>query len=240
MNGTPILPQADQKAAFVEAMFDRIAPRYDLLNRICTLHLDQRWRRHAIALAAPTVADVVLDLGCGTGDLAEMAAATGARVIGIDPSAGMLAAMRRRGAAAAVQQVDSAQPLRADAARLPFPDGSATVAISGFALRNFTSIEAVFAEITRVLRPGGRIVLLEVDTPTFAPLRWLHALHFRRLVPAIGSLLSDADAYRYLPESTVYLPSEDQMRELMARMGWHNLGKVRLFGGVAQILHARR
>ena len=224
------LPAAEDKAVFVEAMFDRIAPRYDLLNRICTLHLDQRWRRRAVSLAEIRRDDVVLDLGCGTGDLAEMAAATGARVIGVDPSAGMLGAMQQR--------CVPALPLRADASCLPIRDASASVILSGFALRNFASIEAVFADMTRVLRPGGRIVLLEVDEPTFPPLRWLHALHFRTVVPAIGRLLSDAEAYRYLPESTVYLPPETEMRALMTRMGWCDIRKVRLFGGVAQILCA--
>jgi demethylmenaquinone methyltransferase/2-methoxy-6-polyprenyl-1,4-benzoquinol methylase len=232
MTSRAALPAPENKAAFVEAMFDRIAPRYDLLNRICTFRLDQTWRRRAIAIAAISADDVVLDLGCGTGDLAELAAATGARVIGVDPSAGMLAAMQQRRM--------PAFPLRADASALPVHDASTSVVVSGFALRNFDSIEAVFADITRVLRPNGRIVLLEVDEPSFAPLRWLHSIHFRTIVPAIGRLLSDADAYRYLPESTVYLPREAEMRALMARMGWRDIRKVRLFGGVAQILCATR
>ncbi len=226
------LPDPENKAAFVEAMFDRIAPRYDLLNRICTFRLDQRWRRRAISLANLQRDDVVLDLGCGTGDLAEMAAHSGARVLGIDPSAGMLAGMKDRDT--------GAQPLRADASCLPVRDGSATVVLSGFALRNFVSIESVFAAITRALKPGGRIVLLEVDEPGFAPLRWAHALHFRTIVPALGRLLSDAEAYRYLPESTVYLPPAGEMSQLMTSMGWSDIRKIPLFGGVAQILCATR
>jgi len=226
------LPDPQNKAQFVEAMFDRIAPRYDLLNRLLTLRLDQGWRRRAIALAQIDPADIVLDLGCGTGDLCELAAAGGARVLGVDPSAGMLAGMRERGI--------EALPLRADASRMPVADASASVVLSGFALRNFVSIEAVFAEITRVLHPGGRIVLLEVDQPSFAPLRYLHGLHFNTIVPVVGRLLSDAEAYRYLPESTVYLPPENEMRALMASFGWTDIRKQRLLGGVAQILSARR
>lgn len=226
------LPDPENKAAFVEAMFDRIAPRYDLLNRICTFRLDQGWRRRAVALAALRTDDVVLDIGCGTGDLAEMAARSGARVIGVDPSAGMLAGMKGRGIAA--------QPLRADASRLPIRDGGASVVLSGFALRNFVSMRAVFAEITRALRPGGRIVLLEVDEPTFAPLRWAHGVHFRSIVPAVGRLLSDGDAYRYLPESTAYLPPAGELRAMMLEAGWTDVRKLRLFGGVAQILCATR
>ncbi len=226
------LPDPENKARFVEAMFDRIAPRYDLLNRICTFSLDQRWRRRAIALAQLTRDDVVLDLGCGTGDLAEMAAESGATVIGIDPSAGMLTGMKQRDT--------GAQPLRADASQLPVRDGGASVVLSGFALRNFVSIEAVFADMTRALRPGGRIVLLEVDQPSFAPLRWAHGLHFNKVVPAIGRALSDAEAYRYLPESTIYLPPESEMRELMSSLGWSDIRKYPMFGGVAQILCATR
>jgi demethylmenaquinone methyltransferase / 2-methoxy-6-polyprenyl-1,4-benzoquinol methylase len=226
------LPDPENKAAFVEAMFDRIAPRYDLLNRLCTFRLDQSWRRRAVAMADLRNDDVVLDLGCGTGDLAEMAAASGATVIGVDPSAGMLAGMRQRAIAA--------QPLRADAARLPIRDGSATVVLSGFALRNFVSIEAVFADITRVLRPAGRVVLLEVDEPSLAPLRWLHRLHFRTVVPAVGRLLSDAEAYRYLPESIAYLPPAGELVSLMTALGWKDIRKTSLFGGVAQILRATR
>jgi demethylmenaquinone methyltransferase/2-methoxy-6-polyprenyl-1,4-benzoquinol methylase len=226
------LPSAADKAAFVEAMFDRIAPRYDLLNRVLTFRLDQRWRRVAIARAAIAPGDVVVDLGCGTGDLSELAAARGARVVAVDFAARMLAGLRRRGIAAS--------PLRADAARLPLRDGCADVLLSAFVLRNIVALEPALREAARVLRPGGRLVLLEVDEPRNPLLRWGHALHFRHIVPLVGSLLSDRVAYSYLPRSTVYLPAENELLDLLAGAGLRQARKVTLSGGVAQLLTAQR
>src|SRR5581483_991690 len=163
-----ILPEQSEKAVFVRTMFDRIAPRYDTLNRLFSFQLDQRWRRQAIRAVAVTAQDVVVDLACGTGDLSELAAQAGARVIGVDFAGNMLAGARRRGINALFVQ--------ADAGRVPFPDASATVVLSGFALRNFVSIPIVLAESARVLKPAGRLALLEVDTPANPLLRWGHQL----------------------------------------------------------------
>lgn len=226
------LPSHADKAAVVEAMFDRIAPRYDLLNRLLTLRLDQRWRSALIRHAAVGPHDVVVDLGCGTGDLCALAASAGARVIGIDFAAGMLAAARRRGVRAPL--------VRADAARLPLPAACASVVTSAFALRNFVSIARVLSEAARVLRPGGRLALLEVDQPTGALARWGHELYFKRIVPLVGALLSDSAAYTYLPRSAVYLPPAPQLLQSIAAAGFCDVVKRPLSAGVVQLIVATR
>ncbi len=226
------LPDAEHKAAVVEAMFDRIAPRYDLMNRLLTFRLDQRWRRLAARLLRLGPGDLVVDLGCGTGDMCEIARAAGARVVGLDFAARMLDGARARGAADAL--------LRADASRLPLRDGCASAVTSAFTLRNFASIPAVLAEAARVLRPGGRLALLEVDEPRHRLLRWGHTLYFRHAVPLVGALLVDRAAYAYLPESTAYLPPEAALLGLLSEAGFRAPSKRRLAGGAAQLLLAER
>lgn len=226
------LPDAAEKAAMVEAMFDRIAPRYDLLNRLLTFRLDRRWRARAVALAGIGPGDTVLDLGCGTGDMCQLAATAGGRVIGLDFAARMLNGLRRRGVRADV--------LRSDAARLPLRNGTVSVVTSAFALRNFVSIPAVLAEAARVARGDARLALLEVDTPDNLLSRWGHAAYFRHFVPFVGGLLSDRAAYRYLPRSTVYLPPQEELFQLINDAGWQDPVKHRLSGGVAQLILARR
>jgi len=226
------LPDPVDKAAAVEAMFDRIAPRYDLMNRLLTLRLDQRWRRLAIRLLGVGPGDLVVDLGCGTGDMCAIARAAGARAIGLDVAAGMLSVARRR-------QADLPL-LRADAGRLPLRDGCAAAVTSAFTLRNFTSIPAVLAEAARVLRPGGRLALIEVDEPRQPLLRWGHAFYFRRAVPLLGALLADRAAYAYLPASTSYLPPEPALLGLIADAGFAAVRKRRLGAGAAQLLLAER
>jgi demethylmenaquinone methyltransferase/2-methoxy-6-polyprenyl-1,4-benzoquinol methylase len=226
------LPSAAEKAAVVEAMFDRIAPRYDLMNRVLTFRLDQRWRRMAVRLAQIRPDDVVIDLGCGTGDLCALAATADARAVGVDFAAGMLAAAQRRRVPAFL--------VRADAAQLPLSTACAAVALSAFALRNFVSIAQVLSEAARVLRPGGRLVLLEVDEPSGALSRWGHALYFRRIVPLLGGLLSDRVAYSYLPQSTAYLPPEPDLLRLVERAGFQRATKRTLSGGIAQLILAVR
>jgi len=221
-----------EKAAVVRAMFDRIAPRYDVLNRLIAFRLDQRWRRAVVRAATISAQDRVIDLACGTGDLSELAVRTGARVVGVDFAGNMLAGAHRRRISAAFVQ--------ADAERLPLPPHWATVVVSGFALRNFVSIPAVLAEAARVLLPGGRLVLLEVDTPTNKLLQWGYSLYFKRLVPLLGALLSDAPAYAYLPRSVSYLPESNTLQRLIAAAGFRQVVKHQLCGGVVQLLTAIR
>lgn len=226
------LPSPDEKAAVVRAMFDRIAPRYDVLNRLFSLRLDQHWRRVTVRAVAISAQDTVVDLACGTGDLSELAVQAGARVVGVDFAANMLAEARRRGIGAAFVQ--------ADAGCLPLPSGWATVVVSGFALRNFVSIPAVLRETARVLKPGGRLALLEVDTPSNRLLSWGHNLYFTRLVPLLGALLSDAWAYAYLPRSVSYLPASGELQQMIEAAGFRQVIKHWLSGGIAQLVTAVR
>lgn len=222
------LPTGREKHVAVRNMFDRIAPRYDLLNRLCSLGLDQGWRRLALALIEVGPNDLLLDLACGTGDLCELARKRGARVLGVDFSSEMLCR-----AAARDIDVDLAN---CDAQQLPIADASIDVVTCGFALRNFVSLELVFQEMARVLKPKGRIALLEVDRPDSALVRSVHSLYFDRFVPWLGGLLSDRDAYRYLPESTDYLPAPEEVVAMLEQVGFAQVEKHRLLFGAAQIL----
>lgn len=229
---TTHLPEGAEKAAMVEEMFDRIAPRYDMMNRLLTLRLDQRWRRMALAKVRLGPNDRVVDLGCGTGDMCDLAAATGASVIGVDFAAGMLRQAKRRGI--------RADFVRADGAAMPLPKASATVVTCTFVLRNLVSIPAVLAEFARLLSPGGRLAILEVDEPASRVVRLGHAFYFRRVVPLLGALLSDARAYAYLPQSTSYLPAEAELLAHLRAAGFANPQKRRLGGGAAQLIVAER
>ena len=144
----------------------------------------------------------------------------------------MLAEARRRRIGAAF--------IQADVSTLPVPTAWATVVISGFALRNLVSIPAVLAEAARVLKPGGRLALLEVDTPTNRLLQWGHGLYFKRFVPLLGALLSDARAYAYLPRSVSYLPESGTLQGMIEAAGFHQVVKHKLSGGVTQLLTAIR
>jgi demethylmenaquinone methyltransferase/2-methoxy-6-polyprenyl-1,4-benzoquinol methylase len=210
-------------------MFDAIAPRYDLVNRIMTFRMDVGWRRRTVReLGLPRGATIV-DIACGTGDLCRELAAQGQRPIGVDLSFGMLAAARTE-----------VPLLQGDALRLPFPDRSLDGATCGFALRNLVELAPFFAELHRVVRPGGRIGLLEVAEPPNPILRWGHALYFGKVVPFIGGLLSDPAAYRYLPRSVAYLPAPDELVGLLRGAGFADAER-RLFSvGIAQLLVGTR
>ena len=223
------LPVGEHKAQAVEAMFDRIAPRYELVNRVITLGLDGVWRRRVVGELKLPRGSRVLDLGCGTGDLCRALQRAGYRALGVDMASGMLAHAR------------TASPLfRADMSRLPFRDGSADGVVSGFALRNVVDLRVSLREAARVLRPGGRAVLLEVSEPDSAILHALHTLYFRRIVPLIGGALSDAAAYRYLPASTSYLPRRAALLRMFREAGFDDARHVSLTGGAAQLLIGTR
>jgi len=174
----------------------------------------------------------MVDLGCGTGDIAEEALRRGARVIGIDLSAGMLHQAQGRGLGALWT--------RSDGLCLPLADGSCDAVASGFALRNFTDVSAALSEAARVVRPGGRIALLEVDTPSHPALRLGHRFYFGSVVPRLGALFSDGDAYAYLPESVAYLPSERELFAMLGAAGFEEVAKRRFLGGSVQLVCATR
>ena len=224
------LPDPDAKAAVVREMFDRIAPRYTRLNTILTFGLDRGWRRATIAAAGVRAGDLVVDVGCGTGDLAALAVAAGARVIAVDVAPAMLAHARGCGG----------MLLRADAAALPIRRATVHAVTCGFALRNVVAIPPVLAEAARVLRPGGRLALLEVAAPSGGALGWGHRLYFNHVVPRLGALLSDGRAYAYLPASMAYLPPADVLRRLIEDAGFVNVRRRRLGAGSAQLVSASR
>ncbi len=213
-------------------MFDAIAPRYDLMNRLMTLGLDRVWRRATLTALALEPGLVVVDLGCGTGDLSAGARAYGARPVGVDLSQGMLVAARGRD--------DSQALLRADASRLPLADASCDRAVSGFALRNFDSIAEVLADCARVMKPGGRLALLEIDRPEPGAFATAYDLYFRRVMPAIGAVVSSGYAYRYLASSTVYLPTSSELRSMLETAGFHDVAKRSMTAGTVQIVTAVR
>jgi demethylmenaquinone methyltransferase/2-methoxy-6-polyprenyl-1,4-benzoquinol methylase len=227
--GTAALPEAADKRAAVEAMFDRIAPRYERVNRVISLGQDARWRRRTLAALAAPAGSTVLDVACGTGDLCRALGAAGHVVVGIDLSAGMLAAAPA-----------TARRVRADVLELPVPDGRADAVTCGFALRNFTATEPFLAECARVLRRGGRLAILDAAEPASAVTRWGHRVWFRGVVPRIGALLSDGPAYRYLPASTAYLPEPAALLASLAEAGFGDVARVTMTGGAVQLLTGTR
>jgi demethylmenaquinone methyltransferase/2-methoxy-6-polyprenyl-1,4-benzoquinol methylase len=229
-----VLPPPEEKAAAVQQLFDRIAPRYDRVNRVMTGRMDQRWRHDLLERLEVTDDDIVLDLACGTGDFAEIAREHTRHVIGVDFARKMLEGAKAR-------RLLSVELVQGDALNLPLGTGSVTVAVSGFALRNFTSLEPVFAELARVVRPGGRIGLLEVDTPRNPIVRLGHGIYFNRIVPFIGGIISgDLKAYRYLPASAAYLPPERELVRMLQRAGFKHIRKKRPMLGAIQSLTAVR
>jgi len=226
------LPDAAEKQRFVERMFDGIAPRYDLMNRLMTFGIDRAWRREAIAALEIRGGERIVDLGCGTGDLCAEASAAGAQVVGVDLSAGMLRL--------AIKRLGECGFVRADAQSLPFADTSCDGVISGFAVRNFASVREVLRECGRILRPGGRVSLLEVDVPSSTAGRLAFDLYFNRVVPFLGRVVSKGYAYEYLSDSLVYLPSERDLRAMLFASGFERVEKRRLTMGAAQLVTAVR
>jgi demethylmenaquinone methyltransferase / 2-methoxy-6-polyprenyl-1,4-benzoquinol methylase len=219
------LPTGDEKARTVQAMFDRIAPRYDRLNRIMTFGMDSGWRRKSIAALGLGRGSIVIDVACGTGDFCREAQSAGFDAVGFDVSFGMLS-----------MAATDAPLVQADGLRLPLREGYADGLTCGFAMRNVVDLGALFQESARVLRAGGRVAFLDTAQPDNAILSFGHRIYFHRIVPMIGGWLSDRAAYNYLPKSSAYLPPKNELIALLENAGFEDVS-VRLFGfGAVQLL----
>ncbi|MBD0330570.1 MAG: class I SAM-dependent methyltransferase [Thermoleophilia bacterium] len=207
-------------------MFDRIAPVYDAMNRVMTAGLDRRWRR-LTADAAVRPGDRVLDACCGTGDLALACLRAGARVTGVDFSERMLERARRKSG--------EVEWVQGDLLALPFPDGSFDAATVGFGIRNVPELEAGLAELRRVLRPGGRLAVLEIVRPR-GLLRAFYAVWFDRVVPLLGKVLPGGAAYAYLPASVRRFPGPEELADAIRAAGFAGV-EYRLFAGGIVALH---
>ena len=223
------LPQGEEKVTAVRSMFDTIAPRYDLVNRVMTFRMDVGWRRRTVRDLRLPSGSLVADLACGTGDFCRELETQGLRPLGFDLSYGMLAAART-----------SAPLVEADILKLPIPDAALDGVTCGFALRNLLDLPTFFAELGRVVRPGGRIALLDVAIPPNPVLRWGHSIYIGRIVPMVGGLLSDPAAYRYLPKSVAYLPEPEEMLQSLTDAGFTEVNRALLTTGISQLITATR
>jgi len=213
----------------VRAMFDRIAGLYDRMNSVMTAGLHHHWRRRAADLASLGPGERALDVATGTGDLAiELAGRVtpAGEVVAVDFSGRMLDVARRKRGSLPIHFE------AANALELPFADNAFDAATVGFGARNFSDLERGLREMARVVKPGGRVVVLEITTPRRAPLSTFFALWFDRAVPALGRLAGDADAYSYLPASVRRFPAADELAALLARCGLSQIRYLLTAGGI--------
>lgn len=232
----------DRAPREIAGMFDAIAGRYDLLNRVLSAGRDRSWRRRAVAALQLGGGETVLDLCTGTADLALALVppqGQASRVLGVDFSSEMLSrgylktdAERARGTIAL---------LRGDAEHIPLGDASVDAVTIGFGIRNVASAPAALEEIARVLRPGGRLAILEFGEPQFAPLRALYLWYFRRVLPFVGRMISrHRSAYAYLPASVHTFYTPEAFRRLLSEMGFGDIRVDPLTGGIVYLYSARR
>ena len=220
-NPNAVLPDASSslpKKEQVAGMFDAIAPRYDFLNHALSLGIDRGWRRKAIASIASISPKEILDVATGTGDLAILAAkSTGARVIGVDISEGMLEAGRKK----LGELSDTVSLQSGDSEALAFQDGRFDAVMCAYGVRNFENLEAGLREMARVLRPGGRLAILEFSRPKAFPVKQLYGFYFRAILPLMGRLVSKhSTAYSYLPQSVQAFPEGRDFVQMLQRAGF--------------------
>lgn len=229
-----------EQARRVREMFASIAARYDLLNHVLSGNIDKRWRRRVARMLLSTLAlrngstkPRILDVACGTGDLSFALFESGqAQIVGIDFCRPMLeiacSKASRRGSGVTF--------IEGDALSLPFLDGSFEAVTIAFGLRNLASVEGGLAELFRILKPGGRVVVLEFSKPVVPVLRSLFRIYFTRVLPAFGGLISGSkSAYQYLPESVSLFPDQNELGSLMSRCGFEEVSFQNLSGGIAAL-----
>ena len=226
----------DEQARRVREMFASIASRYDLLNHLLSGNIDKRWRRlvaKALYQGLPANGGRILDVACGTGDLSLTLTGSGdAQVVGIDFCRPMLdiAASKSSKRASDVQFIEG------DALALPFRDGSFDAATIAFGLRNLASVEAGLSELLRVLKPGGRVAVLEFSRPKSAIFRQVFKVYFTKLLPVVGGLISGSrGAYQYLPDSVSRFPNQKELSSMMKQAGFEEISYQNLTGGIAAL-----
>ena len=232
-------PTHDKDAALVQAMFDRVAPRYDLANTIFSGGQDRHWRRVAAAAAAVGPGDVVADVAAGTGALSHDLAAAGATVLALDFSWNMVATGAGRVQAGTAD--DRILWCNGDGTRLPLADASVDAVTIAFGLRNLPDPAAGLAEFARVTRPGGRLVVLEFSTPVWQPFRTVYERYLVGAIPTLAQVVtSDPAAYRYLAESILAWPDQTQLAHIISDAGWSGARWKNLTGGVVAVHQAVR
>jgi demethylmenaquinone methyltransferase/2-methoxy-6-polyprenyl-1,4-benzoquinol methylase len=238
--GTRPQREAAEFASQVNRMFDRIAGVYDRMNSTMTVGLDRRWRERTVDRVEPLSGARALDVCCGTGDLAlELGNRIGPEgsVVGCDFSEPMLDLARQK---AGEREAANVRFEWADALALSYDDGTFDAVTVGFGVRNFADLDRGLAELARVLRPGGRLAILEITQPQRAPLSWFFALWFDRIVPLLGSLAGDRDAYSYLPESVKRFPGPAALAERLDACGLEAIRYLVLAGGIIAIHSATK
>ncbi len=241
MNKSTVTPYGSEagKKAEVEKMFDKIAPRYDLLNRVLSLGIDIRWRKQAIAYLAPGKPDNILDVATGTADVAILSAKIlkPSSVIGIDIANQMLEIGRDKVEAQGLSGVISLES--GDSEALRFEANSFDAVTVAFGVRNFENLEKGLAEMLRVMRPGGRLVILEFSKPHTFPFKQLYNSYFKYVLPFIGRLTSrDVRAYTYLFESVQAFPEGEDFKNILTKIGFQNPSCERLTLGICSIYSA--
>ena len=216
----------------VKAMFDRIARVYDRMNSVMTAGMHHRWRERAAELAAVGPGSTALDVATGTGDLAVALARRGAEVTGMDFAPAMLELARKKAPGLRFEE--------GDALNLAYADGSFDAATVGFGARNFGDLDRGLAEMARVVRPGGHVVVLEITTPQKPPLSWFFRAWFDHAVPALGRLAGDPDAYTYLPSSVRRFPGPEELGGRMSAAGLADVRWILTAGGIIAIHVGRK
>ncbi len=238
MTVTPYSPEGSKREQ-VEQMFDNISPKYDLLNRLFSLGIDQGWRRKVVSMLGREPVEHLLDVATGTADLAILGATKAKRVTGVDISEGMLGHGRTKVAKRGLEQRIVLQ--RADSESLPFADNTFDAVTVAFGVRNFEHLEQGMREMQRVLKPNGRLFVLEFSKPMKAPMKQLFRFYFHRVMPAVGRTVSkDSAAYTYLPKSVDAFPEGQAFLDILAKAGLREGKAEPLTGGIATLYTGRK